>query len=177
MLDWTQTMSQSYRFYKVDPVTWMDGQELNQISDCSINWDSTSSTLGSASITTSEILEECYIRTYMVAIQNGVKETIPIGTFLYQMPSNDYDGKCQTIKMNGYTPLMELKEKSPSIGYTIKKGTNYMTLASELTAKNTRAPVITVETASTLSSNFTAGTDDTWLTYLRDLIATDHYTG
>ena len=35
MLDWTQTMSQSYRFYKVDPVTWMDGQELNQISDCS----------------------------------------------------------------------------------------------------------------------------------------------
>lgn len=121
MLDWTQTMSQSYRFYKVDPVTWMDGQELNQISDCSINWDSTSSTLGSASITTSEILEECYIRTYMVAIQNGVKETIPIGTFLYQMPSNDYDGKCQTIKMNGYTPLMELKEKSPSIGYTIKK--------------------------------------------------------
>ena len=55
MLDWTQTMSQSYRFYKVDPVTWMDGQELNQISDCSINWDSTSSTLGSASITTSEI--------------------------------------------------------------------------------------------------------------------------
>ena len=83
MLDWTQTMSQSYRFYKVDPVTWMDGQELNQISDCSINWDSTSSTLGSASITTSEILEECYIRTYMVAIQNEVKETIPIGTVSY----------------------------------------------------------------------------------------------
>ena len=177
MPNWLKSMQQTYRFFKVDPNTWLDIDEIKSIiSDkCTINWDSTVNTLGSASITATEVISECYIRIYMQTTQDGITEMIPLGTFLFQPPSTDYDGKSKNIPMTGYTPLMELKEKQPSIGYTIPKGTRYMDLAVRLTSDYTRAPVVGVQASNKLTANFTAGTDDTWLTYLTDLISNADY--
>ena len=177
MIDWTSTMQQTYEFYIVDPISWKDTKLIRNVKSCTINRDSTAETLGSASLSMTAIIGECYVRIYLITIQNGVKEKHPLGTYLVQTPSSSYDGRIKDITMDAYTPLLELKEKQPPLGFTIEKKTNeaIMTAAHRLAQEYSRAPVVPAKSTTKLTSNFTAGTDDTWLSFINDLAASDKY--
>lgn len=176
MPDWSKSMKQSYEYCVVDPGTWKDVRKLDNVKSCSINWDSDTDTLGSATIDVTGLVGECYIRVYLVAIQNGLKERHPLGTFLVQTPSSTFDGKVRTVSMDAYTPLIELKEKCPPLGYSILKNANIMDMAYQLTAENVRAPVVQTKTSDALYTDFVSETDDTWVTFLSDLLANAKYT-
>lgn len=171
MIDWSESMQQTFEYYEVDPNTWKDKKLLDFVKSSSINRDSGTETLGSASIDIDNILGECYIRIYLVAIQNGVKEKIPLGIFLVQTPSSNFDGKVRTVSMDAYTPLLELKEKPTPLGYSLLKNENIMEQAYMIVRENCRAPVVKTESDKLLQSNFVANNGDTWLTFVRDLIA------
>ncbi len=177
MIDWTSTMQQTYEFYIVDPISWKDTKLIRNVKSCTINRDSTAETLGSASLSMTEIIGECYVRIYLITIQNGVKEKHPLGTYLVQTPSSSYDGRIKDITMDAYTPLLELKEKQPPLGFTLEKKTNeaIMTAAHRLAQEYSRAPVVPAKSTTKLTSNFTAGTDDTWLSFISDLALSDKY--
>lgn len=171
MIDWSESMRQTFEYYEVDPNTWKDKKLLDFVKSSSINRDSGTETLGSASIDIDNTLGECYIRIYLVAIQNGVKEKIPLGIFLVQTPSSNFDGKVRTVSMDAYTPLLELKEKPTPLGYSLLKNENIMEQAYMIVRENCRAPVVKTESDKLLQSNFVANNGDTWLTFVRDLIA------
>ena len=171
MIDWSESMQQTFEYYEVDPNTWKDKKLLDFVKSSSINRDSGTETLGSASIDIDNTLGECYIRIYLVAIQNGVKEKIPLGIFLVQTPSSNFDGKVRTVSMDAYTPLLELKEKPTPLGYSLLKDENIMEQAYMIVRENCRAPVVKTESDRLLQSNFVANNGDTWLTFVRDLIA------
>ena len=182
MVDWRSTMDQTFEFYLVDPASWKDKTLLNTITSCTIDRDLTVETLGTASIEGTEVLDECYIRIYLVVIQNGVKTRVPLGTFLVQTPSENHDGRNTLVSMTGYSPLIELKGTCPPIGYTIpKKDTDtddavpIMATASRLCEENLRAPVVAIETEKVLEKDFVSNLDDTWMTFLNDLIANAKY--
>ena len=121
MIDWTQSMNQTYEYYVVNPSTWRDGDKIPNVKTASIVRDSTVETLGSATFDVTDLVGECYVRTYLIASQNGITERIPLGTHLVQTPSSSFDGKIRTISMDAYTPLLELKENPPPLGYSIFK--------------------------------------------------------
>lgn len=73
MPDWSASMQQTFEYYVVDPGTWKDKQLLDNVISCSINRDSEAETLGSATIDITESVGECYIRAYLITIQNRVK--------------------------------------------------------------------------------------------------------
>ena len=171
MVDWTKSMQQTFEYYIVDPSTWKDTRLLNNVKSCTIDRDYEAQTLGSASIDITESLGECYIRVYLVTIQNGVTEKHPLGTFLVQTPSHNFDGKATNISVDVYTPLLELKENSPTLGYSILKNQNIMDIAYRLVRERARAPVVEAQSDETLYYDFVSNTDDTWLTFLSDLIA------
>ena len=184
MVDWTQSMQQTFEYYTVDPGTWMDVKKLQNVKSCTISRDSEAETLGSATMDIEESISECYIRSYLVTIQNGVRERHPLGTHLVQSPSTSFDGKRQSVSVDAYTPLIELKESNPPIGMYIPKynssdpntDIDIMELASKYVNENARAPVVNIKSLSdiektTLNYNFVASTEDTWLTFLNDLIA------
>lgn len=171
MIDWLSPMQQTYEYYVVDPGTWKDVKLIKSVTKSTINRDSTVETLGSATIDATESLGECYIRIYLIAIQNGVKYRFPLGTFLVQSPSSSYDGKIKSISMDAYTPLIELKEKQPTIGFSILKNDNIMDAAYRLVRENARAPVVKNECTETLHNDFVSDTDDTWISFLTDFIA------
>lgn len=171
MINWSESMQQTFEYYEVDPNTWKDKKLLDFVKSSSINRDSGTETLGSASIDIDNTLGECYIRIYLVAVQNGVKEKIPLGIFLVQTPSSNFDGKVRTVSMDAYTPLLELKEKPTPLGYSLLKDENIMEQAYMIVRENCRAPVIKTESDKLLQSNFVANNGDTWLTFVRDLIA------
>lgn len=176
MADWLSSMEQTFEYYVVDPGTWRDIRKLDTVKSCSINRDSSVETLGSATIDVTESVGECYIRIYLVTIQNGLTERYPLGTFLVQTPSSSFDGKVREVTMDAYTPLLELKESPLPIGYSILKETNIMDEAYRIVRENVRAPVVKAVCADKLSTDFVANTDDTWLTFSRDLISNAKYT-
>lgn len=175
MIDWTESMQQTFEYYIVDPGTWKDKKRLDNVKSASINWDSTVDTLGSATIDITESIGECYIRIYLIAIQNGTKEKFPLGTFLVQTPSSGFNGKIKSISMDAYTPLLELSENPPPLGYSILKDKNIMENAYLITRERVRAPIVKTESDKTLYNDFVANTDDTWLTFTKDLISNAEY--
>ena len=176
MADWLSSMQRSFEFYEVDPNTWKDRSKLNNVKSCTITWDSEAQTLGSATIDVIDTLGECYVRIYMITIQNGLKEKHPLGTFLVQTPSSDFDGKIRTVTMDAYTPLLELKEDQPPLGYSLLKGSNIMTNAYQIAREYMRAPVIKTNSDEELKNDFVSNTEDTWISFLIDLIANAKYT-
>ena len=171
MPDWTKSMQQTFEYYIVDPTSWKDSEKLDNILSSTITRDSEVDTLGSATIDITNMISECYIRIYLVTIQNGIRERFPLGTYLVQSPSSSYNGKIKKVTMDAYTPLLELKENPPPVGYTIFRNENIMNMAYMLTRENTRAPVVKGFSSMKLNYDFTANTDDTWFSYIKDLAA------
>lgn len=171
MADWLSSMQQSFEYYIVDPGTWKNVKLIDNVISCTIKRDSETETLGSASFNISETLGECYIRVYLITIQNGVKESFPLGTFLVQTPSFSFDGKSKSVSMDAYTPLLELKEKSPSLGYSLLKGDNVMDNAYQIVRDNVRAPVVRSYNTTNLYGDFVSNVNDNWLTFTTDLLS------
>ena len=175
MPDWTKTMQQTFEYYIVDPGTWRDTRKINTVISSSITRDSTLETLGSASITIAESLGECYIRIYLITIQNGIREKHSLGTFLVQSPSYSFDGKIKNVTLDAYTPLLELKENPTPLGYSVLKDENVLDTAYRIVREQVRAPVIKPQKDEVLNTNFVANLNDTWITFVRDLVANaDH---
>ena len=171
MADWLSSMQQTYEYYIVDPLTWRDIKLISDVRSCTISRDSSAETLGSAAIDIMNSIGENYIRVYLVTIQNGVKEKHPLGTFIVQTPSSSFNGKVQNVTMDAYTPLLELKEDKPPIGYSILKGENIMSNAYRIVRDNVRAPVVSPNSDDKLYNDFIANVDETWLTFVTDLIS------
>lgn len=175
MADWLSSMQQTFEYYIVDPKTWKDIELIDTVKSSTIQRDAEAETLGSATIDMTESVGESYIRIYLITIQNGLQERHPLGTFLVQTPSLSFNGRLQNISVDAYTPLIELKESPPPLGYSILKNSNVMDFAYRLARERARAPVVKTECNTLLGMNFTASTDDTWLTFLSDLIANAKY--
>ena len=174
-IDWSESMEQYFEYYEVDPNTWKDIRKIENVKSCSIDRDESSDTLGSASISIVDTLGETYIRAYLLIRQNGNNFRVTLGTFLVQTPSSDFDGKNRNVTMDCYTPLLELKENPPPLGYTLMKGENIMERAYEICRENCRAPVVETKLEKVLEANFVSNTDDTWLVFLQDLLAQAKY--
>jgi len=175
MADWLSSMQQTFEYFIVDPNTWKDKERIDNVVSCTISRDLEADTLGSATIDITESVGECYIRVYLITIQNGVKERHPLGTFLVQTPSSSFDGKIRNVSMDTYTPLLELTEDQPDLGYYVPKKENIMDFAYRLVREHTRAPVVKTNCIETLFYDFVANTDDTWLTFAKDLVANAKY--
>lgn len=170
-LDWSRSMIQSYEFYLVDPATWKDLQRIDVITKCSIDWDYTSNTIGSAKVTCTENFGEWYIRAYLNAKQDGVEYRRAMGTFLILTPEDNFDGKISSWDLDAYSPLIELTETYPPLGYTIPKNQNILQMASALCSEHMRAPVVPPSFGTdTLFEDFVASPDETWLDFLTALV-------
>lgn len=175
MADWSKSMQQTFEYYLVDPNTWRDIKLIDNVKSCTIKRDSEAETLGSATFDVTETVGECYLRVYLITIQNGLKEKHPLGTFLVQTPSSSFNGKIREVSMDAYTPLLELKENPPPIGYSLLKNENIMSTVYRLCREHARAPVIETSCDTTLYYDFVANTEDTWLTFLSDLMSNAKY--
>lgn len=175
MPDWSKSMKQTFEYYKVDPITWHDDKLLSNIIDSRIERDSGAETLGSATLTTSELIGECYIRIYLITIQNGIKEKFPLGTFLVQTPSYSFDGKMKNVSVDAYTPLIELKEKQPPIGFFTPRERNVLDESYKLMTDNLRAPVVKTSSTEVVPYDFVSDVNDTWMTYIKDLLSLSNY--
>lgn len=175
MIDWTRSMQQTYEFYTVDPDSWGDKEKITTIESCSITRDASVDTLGSASFNCNDVMDEQYIRIYLRVKQGDENDRVCLGTFITQTPTDKFNGKKRDISLDGYTPLIELKQDYPSLGYSIRKDTAIMDTVYRLCVENMRAPVLAARTDKNLYSHFVANSDDTWFSFISALMANANY--
>ena len=176
MIDWTASMQQTFEFYVVDPGTWGNKKKLDEVTGCTISWSDEDETLGSATIVSTEVLDECYVRVYLICIQNGSRYEFPLGTFLVQTPKEMYNGRVKNISLEAYTPLIELKDNVPPYGFTAMTGQPILSTVSDLVFENARAPVSRAESSDTFVADFVSDFDnDTWLKFLGDALGQIEY--
>ena len=168
-------MQRTYEYYVVDPATWKDSKLINNVKSCTITRDLEAETLSSATIDVVDSVGECYIRIYMIVIQNGIREKYPLGTFIVQTPSSSFNGKIRSVSMDAYSPLLELKENQPPLGYSLLKEENIMDAVYKIVRENCRAPVSSATCDEKLYNDFVSNADDTWLTFTRDLMSNAKY--
>ncbi len=175
MPDWTKSMKQTFEYFIVDPATWTDISKCEFITSSTVKRDLKQETLGSASLDTAEEIPEVYVRVYLVTEQKSIEEHFSLGTFLCQSPSTSFDGRVKKMTVDAYTPLTELKEKHPPVGYFLEKGSNILNIAWRIARENVRAPVVETTSTLTLADGFVSELDDTWFTFLTDLLASAGY--
>lgn len=175
MVDWSASMEQTYEYYTVDPGTWKDIAPLNNVKSATVERDLTVETLGSAKFDITDLVGEAYVRPYLVVVQNGIQSRHPLGTYIVQTPTSKFDGKSRAVTMDAYTPLLELKENPPPLGYSILKDANVMDSAYLICRDHVRAPIVRTTSDITLHADFVANTSDTWITFVSDLIKKAKY--
>lgn len=175
MPNWSESMKQTFEYYEVDPHTWKDKKQIYSIIDSTIDRDSSSETLGGASFTTTENIGECYIRTYIITIQNGKREKFSLGTYMVQTPSYSFDGKVKTIDIDAYSPLIELKEKLPPLGFFIPKDTNILEESIVLMREKIRAPIVKTSNSENIPYEFVSNPSDTWLKFISDFVGSSKH--
>jgi len=175
MPDWTRSMRQTYEFTTVDPNTWLDKKLIKDVEGCTITRDAEAETLGSATLTCAEDQTDEYVRSYLVTEQDGIHERFVLGTHLYQTPGSKYSATRKTADQDGYTCLLELKEKMPPLGYSIQEGANILNIAGQIIREQLRTPIAAGSSDDKLLSAFVSDTEDTWLTFLTDLISNADY--
>lgn len=171
MANWHASMQQTFEFYEVDPDSWADVRKLTHFRTGTLVRDSSQETLGNANFDIDEIIDEMYVRVYLVVVQNGFTEKFPLGTYLCQSPEKSFNGFVASNRIQAFTPLIELKEKSPELGYSVRRKRNILDAAYNLTRENLRAPVVKGKASETLYENFVSNINDTWLKFLTDLLA------
>ena len=179
-VDWTKSMQQTFEFYTVDPNNWYDDQKLENIISCDLTHDLTSDKRGNASIMVTEPLPECYIRTYLVVTQAGYMHKICLGTYLYMTSSDSFDGMKHNITMTGYTPMVELEEKLPPLGFHIIGITNRKHSGDAPMVTEAIKDIVTTYTRceienrtviqKPLLNDFVAGTNDNFLTVINNIL-------
>lgn len=176
MIDWTASMQQTFEFYVVDPGTWGNKKKLDKVTGCTITRDDENETLESATLVSTEVLDECYVRVYLICIQNRNRYEFPLGTFMVQTPQESYNGRVKNISMDAYSPLIELKDSTPPYGFTATTGEYILQTVSNIVIDRARAPVTRATSDDTLESDFVSDFEsDTWLKYLTDMLSLLEY--
>lgn len=174
-IDWTKSMKQDFEYYTVDPESWLDRERLECIIESDISRDLNTETKHSFRAVTTEPIGECYIRVYLIATQGMETDKIPLGTFLSYVPSIDYNGRLTKLDIEGYSPIIELREKIPPIGTYIAKNANILTTIANWLRLYTRAPIIDTNETCNSTKNYVAEASDTWYSYISGVLEDNGY--
>lgn len=176
-VSWHNSMQQTFSFYRVNPDSWRDLPDpITTVTKCDITRDSEDSTLCYATLTADDLEGEEYIRVYMDVTQDKAFHHIPLGTFLTQTNLSSFDGKLKGLDIDAFSPLIELKEANPPIGFFIPKNVQVSPYIKQMLNENCRAPLsanaelLLNNNEYTLESDFVANSDETWLDYITALL-------
>lgn len=170
-IDWREGMNRTYELIRLAD-DWHELEMVQELAECTVTYER-GGLCCSASLVPYSELADGYYRIYMVATQengrNGLSvERVPLATVRMQSPERAYDGRAQTWKAVGYSPLVELDADCPPLGWTAQ-GT-VVQRAAEIVRGHCHAPCSYPATSATMEA-WTAEDGDTWLDCLDAVLA------
>lgn len=172
MIDFSAGMQRTYEFFLVDAATWCDARRLGCIDSASTTYDSSTDTGCCATFDSLESFGEAYIRVYAVHRQGAEERRDPLGTFLCQTDGGDHNGRRDEIDLIAYSPLLELSDYGPDIGFFVPAGEDAVAWARRLAASHARAPVTFGGGVSySLAEPYVAQPGESWLDFTNGLLS------
>lgn len=163
-MDWTSSLRIDWRYTLVDPDTWVDAEELPSVRSCSVKWDAESDLLVSGSLEIDGgVGDEFYVRVWCDAIQGDLAERHAVATLLCQTAKGSTEGTVRTDSIEGYSPLLELRDDKPPVGWSVSGSADD---AIAIICSHMRAPFVPYGTGVTLASDVVASEDESWLDML-----------
>lgn len=166
-MDWHAGMSQTYELIKIDGSTWLETEKVQTLSECSITYEDEGLRY-SVTASVDEELDPGYYRIYLIAEQGDDKQRVALATFLSEIDTWEGDGKRITYKIEGYSPLKELEDTMPAIGWAAVG--NVVEIVSDIVDNYCRAP-LSAEATDVTVSDWVAEEDETWLDVIEALLA------
>lgn len=172
MIDFSASMQRTYEFFLVDAATWCDAKKLACIDAASTTYDSSTDTGCCATFDSSEVFGEAYIRVYAVCRQGGNERRDQLGTFLCQTGGGDHNGRRFESALEAYSPLLELADYGPDIGFFVPAGEDAVSWARRLAMSHARAPVsLGGGVSHVLSEPYVAEPGESWLKFVNGLLS------
>lgn len=163
-MDWTKSLKINWRYVVVDPETWADTEELRSVRSCSLTWDLESELLVSGSIEVDgQIPDELYVRIWCDVQQGELAERYAVATLLCQTSNSETEGTVLTAKADAYSPLIELKDDIPPLGWSVSGSADD---AIAIICSHMRAPFLPYESDVELATDVVAADDENWLDML-----------
>ncbi|MCI8425644.1 MAG: hypothetical protein HFJ72_08325 [Adlercreutzia sp.] len=171
MIDWDGEMAQSFSFFEVSPLTWQNVRRLARIGSAELTFDAADDLRASATLASAEDIGECYVRARLDVRQGRESASFVLGTFLAQTASRTRGSASVSYDIDGYSPLLELADDCPPLGYYVGAGRNVLDAVCDIAVEHCRAPVVRAASAAALAEPFVAEPDGTWLDFLAALAA------
>lgn len=167
-MDWTRSYTAKWRVYHVDPDTWGELDEIENITSVSVEKDGTSDVPKLESFSMRSITEKGdkfeagWYRIILFTIQDSRVERWPIGTGIFESFDGEDDYNRTNWDVKGYSVLQPAADVKIPVGTYIPKETNALNYVKKLLNESTPAPV-TIEGEAKLDDYLVFDGDTSYL--------------
>ena len=164
-IDWTKGMTQVPRYVDVDPVTWLDVDDVTDVTTCRLMRDHKKPTYESAALEVdgdSWLGTDRIVRCYVDVAQGLDSESVCMGTMAFQSARSSRSGSRLTNQVDGYGLLQDMAQDSPPFGFCVSGDPS--DAIGLIVSMSCRAPYVGYEGLQPLAAPIWARDGDSWLT-------------
>lgn len=140
-MNWSQSYTATWRVFKVNRLTWADGDMLSNVDGASISKTADGKMLESGSMELTGEFQTDYYRIVMTAEQGGETERVEVATLLFDVNGGTVDYGAVIGKVSGYSVLYPASVMAVTTGEYAPAGTDGALYAKALLESAINAPV------------------------------------
>lgn len=142
-MNWSQSYTATWRVFRVNRLTWADGEMLSNVDSVSISRTADGSLLESGSMELTGEFQSDYYRIVMTAEQGGETERVEVATLLFEANGGTVDYGTVATKVDGHSVLYPAETMAVTTGEYAPAGADGALYARDLLQSAINAPVET----------------------------------
>lgn len=140
-MNWSQSYTATWRVFKVNRLTWADGEMLSNVDSVSVSRTADGSMIESGSMELTGGFQSDYYRVVMTAEQGSDIERVDVATLLFDVNGGTVDYGTTVSKVSGYSVLYPASTMAVTTGEYAPAGVDGAIYARDLLQSAINAPV------------------------------------
>ena len=142
-MNWSQSYTATWRVFRVNRLTWADGEMLTNVDSVSVSRTADGSLLESGSMELTGEFQTDYYRIVMIAEQGGETERVEVATLLFEVNGGAVNYGTVAGKVDGHSVLYPAETTAVTTGESAPSGVDGVIYARNLLQSAINAPVET----------------------------------
>ena len=142
-MNWSESYSASWRVFRVNRLTWADGEMLSSVDSVSLSKTADGKLLESGSMELTGEFQTDYYRIVMTAEQGNEIERVDVATLLFDVNGGTVNYGTTASKVSGYSVLYPASTMAVTTGEYAPAGVDGVIYARDLLQSAINAPVVT----------------------------------
>lgn len=142
-MNWSESYSASWRVFRVNRLTWADGEMLSSVDSVSLSKTADGKLLESGSMELTGEFQTDYYRIVMTAEQGSEIERVDVATLLFDVNGGTVNYGTTASKVSGYSVLYPASTMAVTTGEYAPAGVDGVIYARDLLQSAINAPVVT----------------------------------